>query len=136
MLTITSVRKWRAAAIALGFTFLATLLGFGTSIGFAAPVSSATGYTYDASISAYDGVAHSAQAHASEAAPIASHKVSEDVQGTLTDAVGPLSVLFAKSVAANTADRISGPIWSATKSKSGPKMHLNTSTTMAPTSLI
>ena len=88
MLTITSVRKRRAAAIALGFTFLAALLGFGTSIGFAAPVSSATGYTYDASISAYDGVAHSVQVHTSEAAPVASHDVAESRQGTVPPSQG------------------------------------------------
>jgi len=60
---------------------------------------------YDTS-AVYDGAAHSALSHTSEAAPVASDKVAESVQATVSTATGPLFVLFPLSVAADTAAEI------------------------------
>jgi hypothetical protein len=64
--------------------------------------TSPAAYAYDAP-TVYDGAAHSLQAHTGDAAPVALLVVSESVQGKETSAPGPLSVLFAKSVAADSA---------------------------------
>ncbi len=50
----------------------------------------------------YDGAVHSVQAHTSEAAPAESRSVPDVGQGMVATATGSLSVLWPKSVAANT----------------------------------
>ena len=62
---------------------------------------------YDTS-AVYDGAAHSALSHTSEAAPVASDKVAESVQATVSTATGPLFVLFPLSVAADSGTVFSG----------------------------
>lgn len=103
MSKITSVRKWWAPEITLGFTLIAGLLAFGAVIGLAAPAAAATGYAYDVSTHMYDGAPHCAQAHTIEAAPVVSHDVAVSIQATAAAFTGPLAVFSLKSVAANTA---------------------------------
>jgi hypothetical protein len=69
-------------------------------VGFVPVTSSA--HAHDTSLHAYDVAAKSVRAHTSEAALVASDEVSEGVQEGVSAAAGPLSVVFAKSGAANS----------------------------------
>lgn len=89
-----------ATVSALGFASLAS-----AAIGSVSLVDAPGGsHAYDASARVYDGALHSADAHASAAALVASLGGSEGVQGTVATASGPISVLFRISVAANSAE--------------------------------
>jgi hypothetical protein len=89
-------------------SLLVTLLAAVFVLGFAMPTFAITAnaadarQAYDAS-AVYDSAAHSVQVHASEETPVGSRDVFEGVQGTAAVAAGPLSVVLARSVAAETA---------------------------------
>lgn len=98
-------RTWRVAALGWILGAIAVLV-CSVSATAAGEVPSHQGllHGYDASAHVYDGAAPSVQVHTSEAAAVVSHNVPESTTGNLEEAAGPLSVVFLKSVAANTAE--------------------------------
>lgn len=90
---------------------LAALLGAVLMLAFAFPTFALTanvadaGHAYDAPTPMYDGAANSVYAHTGEAAPAMSHDGSNSLQGSVATIAEPLSVVVARSVAAEVAAR-------------------------------
>lgn len=78
------------------------LFACGLSSLIATPSTAASGYAYDGLGHLYDGTSHSAHEHIHQAGPVVSRAVAETFHGTVATAMGTFSVVFAKSVAANS----------------------------------
>jgi len=105
---LTRDPRWlvRFFLVLFGFALgLANVVGLGgTAIATGADVPAGNELqVYDGPAHVYDTASHSARVHTSEVALGASRHASEGVQGSVVTATGPLAVLFAKLVAANTA---------------------------------